>query len=53
MEKIAKAPRREKAVESGKERTRGKANKIGADTRYDFGGRVLTPYGACYRWRPC
>jgi hypothetical protein len=45
METIAKAPRREKAVESGKERTRGKANKIRADTRYDFGGGVLTPYG--------
>jgi len=45
MEKIAKAPRPEKPVERGKERTRGKANKIGAATRYDFGGGVLTPYG--------
>lgn len=45
MEKIAKAPRAEKTVESGKEGPRGKANKIGADTRYDFGGGVLTPYG--------
>ncbi len=45
MEKIAKAPRPEKPVESGKERTPGSANKIGADTRYDFGGGVLTPYG--------
>lgn len=45
MEKIAKAARREKGVESGKERALGKANKIGADTRYDFGGGVLTPYG--------
>ena len=45
MEKIAKAARREKPVESGKEVTKGKANKIGADTRYDFGGGVLTPYG--------
>lgn len=45
MEKIAKAPRREKLVESGKEGARGKANKIGAATRYDFEGGVLTPYG--------
>jgi len=45
MEKIAKAPRPEKPVESGKERPRGKANKIGAATRYDFEGGVLTPYG--------
>src|SRR3972149_2363979 len=45
METIAKAPRREKAVASGKERTRGRANRIGAATRYDFGGGVLTPYG--------
>lgn len=53
MEKIAKGARREKAVASGKERTRGRANRIGAATRYDFGGGVLTPYGACYRWRRC
>lgn len=45
MEKIAKGARREKAVASGKERTRGRANRIGAATRYDFGGGVLTPYG--------
>ena len=45
METIAKAARPEKPVESGKERRRGKANKIGAATRYDFGGGVLTPYG--------
>jgi Transposase DDE domain group 1 len=45
VEKIAKAPRREKLVESGKEGRRGKANKIGAATRYDFEGGVLTPYG--------
>src|SRR5882762_1925031 len=45
MEKIAKAARPEKAVASRKERTGGKANKIGAATRYDFGGGVLTPYG--------
>jgi len=45
MEKIAKAPRPEKRVESGKEDRKGKANRIGAETRYDFGGGVLTPYG--------
>ena len=45
MEKITKATRPEKAVASGKEGTRGKANKIGAATRYDFKGGVLTPYG--------
>ena len=45
MEKIAKEPRPEKPVERGKEGTRGKANKIGAATRYDFKGGVLTPYG--------
>jgi len=38
MEKIAKAPRPEKPVERGKEGTSGKANKIGAATRYDFEG---------------
>jgi hypothetical protein len=45
MEKIAKAQRAEKLVERGKEGTRGKANRIGATTRYDFEGGVLTPYG--------
>jgi Transposase DDE domain group 1 len=45
MEKIAKAPRPEKPVERGKEGPRGKANKVGATTRYDFEGGVLTPYG--------
>ena len=45
MESIAKEPSREKQVESGKEGWAGKANKIGASTKYDFGGGVLTPYG--------
>ena len=45
MERVTKERRSEKPVKSGKERTGGKANKIGADTRYDFGGGVLTPYG--------
>lgn len=45
MERITKEARPEKPVERGKEPKRGKANKIGADTKYDFGGGVLTPYG--------
>lgn len=45
MESIAKEGRPEKSVGSGKELKTGKANRIGADTRYDFGGGVLTPYG--------
>jgi hypothetical protein len=45
MESIAKRPSREKPVASEKGSGAGKANKIGASTRYDFGGGVLTPYG--------
>lgn len=45
MESIAKGRRPEKPVESGKGLKTGKANKIGALTRYDFRGGVLTPYG--------
>ncbi len=45
MESIAKGRRPEKPVESGKGLKAGKANKVGAMTRYDFGGGVLTPYG--------
>ena len=41
MEKIAKAARHEKTVARGKERTGGKANKIGADARYGFEGGAL------------
>ncbi len=53
MEKIAEGARPEKSVAIGKERARGKANKIGVATPYNLGGGVLTPYGACYRWRRC
>jgi len=45
METIAKGGRREKGSGRGRAQASGKARKIGAWTRYDFGGGVLTPYG--------
>ena len=45
MEKITERRKREKAVASGKGSVGRRARKIGAATRYDFGGGVLTPYG--------
>jgi Transposase DDE domain group 1 len=45
METIAKGASREKPAERGEPRAAGKASRIGAATRYDFGGGVLTPYG--------
>jgi di/tricarboxylate transporter len=45
METIAKGASREKPAQRGEQRAAGKASRIGAATRYDFGGGVLTPYG--------
>jgi Transposase DDE domain group 1 len=45
METIAKGERGGKGFGGGERRVAGKARKIGASTRYDFGGGRLTPYG--------
>ena len=45
MEKITERQKREKRIARGKESVWRRASKIGAATRYDFGGGVLTPYG--------
>ena len=45
METIAKGERGGKDFGGGERRTAGEARKIGAATRYDFGGGRLTPYG--------
>lgn len=52
METIAKGASREKPAQRGEQRAAGKASRIGAATRYDFGGGVLTPYGGCCRLVP-
>ena len=45
METIAKGERGGKGFGGGERGKAGKARKIGASTRYDFGGGELTPYG--------
>jgi len=45
METIAKGEGREKRAGRGGAQAAGRARKIGAATRYDFGGGVLTAYG--------